>query len=322
MSSIITVAGAQMGATQKTDSRASVIERMCHLVEQAARRGAQLIVFPELCLTPFFPKWYYDTLEEADQWFEEQWPPKGVEQVLATARRHQILVQISYAEKTAAAHRYNTAVLATGAGQKLLKYRKVHLPGHAEYIAERPLQHLEKRYFEVGDLGFPVARLALPDGPTFNAGLLLCNDRRWPEAWRELGLQNVDLVMVGYNTPVAHLDVRHQQAPHVKVLQSNIVVQASCYQNNCFAVAVAKAGVEDGHAMFGSSIIVNPFGEIIAQSSTWDDELIVADCDLRHCMVNRDSTFNFAAHRRPDQYQRITNQVGSHDPTQTLEIKH
>src|SRR5690625_3987406 len=105
MSHIITVAGAQMGATQKTDTRASVAERMCHLIEQAAQRGAQLIVFPELGLTPFFPKWYYQDLSEADQWFEDQWPPKGLETVMATAQRHHMLMQISYAEKTPDQHR-------------------------------------------------------------------------------------------------------------------------------------------------------------------------------------------------------------------------
>jgi len=320
MSRIITVAGAQMGATQKTDSRASVIERMCALVQRAARRGAQVIVFPEICLTPFFPRWYYETMEEVDQWFEAQWPPKGVEKVLQEAAASNMLVQFSYAEKTPESERFNTASFASGPDRELFKYRKIHLPGHKEFIPERPLQHLEKRYFKVGDLGFQVKRIQPQGAPAFNAGMLLCNDRRWPEAWRELGLQEVDLVMIGYNTPVAHLDVNHQQAPHLKVLQSNIVVQSGCYQNSCFAVSVAKAGVEDGHAMFGSSVIVNPFGEIIAQSSTWDDELIVADCDLSLCEVNRASTFNFAAHRRPEFYRRMVDQTGSTPPTDIVSV--
>lgn len=318
MSQVITVAGAQMGPIQKTDTRESVVHRMLGLLEAAAKRGAQLVVFPELCLTPFFPRWYYDTLEEADQWFETQWPPAGMQAVLDTARKLGLMVQFSYAEKTREQGRFNTASLVSRHGEEILKYRKVHLPGHAEYIPERPLQHLEKRYFEVGNLGFPVRRIRMEGVGIFNAGLLLCNDRRWPEAWRELGMQEVDIVMIGYNTPVANLDVNHVQPPHLKVLQSNIVVQAGCYQNNCFAVSVAKAGVEDGHPMFGSSIIVNPFGEIIACASTWGDELIVADCDLGLCQVNRSSTFNFEAHRRPENYRRIVDQVGWIRPDQVV----
>lgn len=310
MSQVITVAGAQMGPTQKTDTRESVMQRMLALVEGAARRGAHIVVFPELCLTPFFPRWYYETLDEVDQWFETQWPPAGMQAVLDRASALGLMIQFSYAEKDVDKRRFNTASLISRYGQEVLKYRKIHLPGHADYIAERPLQHLEKRYFEVGDLGFPVQRINMEGIATFNAGMLLCNDRRWPEAWRELGMQEVDIVMIGYNTPVANLDVSHEQPPHLKVLQSNIVVQAGCYQNNCFGVSVAKAGVEAGHPMFGSSVIVNPFGEIIAQASTWKDELIVADCDLSLCQVNRASTFNFQAHRRPEHYRRIVDQVG------------
>ena len=320
MSHILTVAAAQMGPIQRTDSRDDVIARMLKLVEGAAHRGAHIVVFPELCLTPFFPRWYYETMEEAEQWFETQWPPAGMQAVLDVAQKKGVMLQFSYAEKTPDHHHFNTASLVSRHGQEVLKYRKIHLPGHAEYMPERPLQHLEKRYFEVGDLGFPVRRLHFEGVATFNAGLLLCNDRRWPEAWRELGLQEVDLVMIGYNTPVANLDVKHEQPPHLKVLHSNLVVQAGCYQNNCFAVSVAKAGVEDGHAMFGNSIIVNPFGEIIAQASTWADELLVADCDLRLCHVNRASTFNFSAHRRPEHYRRIVDQTGWERPEHTLNV--
>jgi len=320
MSQVITVAGAQMGPIQKTDTRESVVKRMLGLMQAAAKRGAQIVVFPELGLTPFFPRWYYDTLEEADQWFETQWPPAGLQPVLDLAGKLGLMVQFSYAEKTPEQRRFNTASLVSRHGEEILKYRKVHLPGHAEYIPERPLQHLEKRYFEVGDLGFPVRRVQMKGVGTFNAGLLLCNDRRWPEAWRELGMQEVDIVMIGYNTPVANLDINHVQPPHLKVLHSNIVVQAGCYQNNCFGVSVAKAGIEDGNPMFGSSIIVNPFGEIIARASTWDDELVVADCDLRLCQVNRASTFNFEAHRRPENYRRIVDQVGWVRPDQVVDV--
>jgi hypothetical protein len=64
------------------------------------------------------------------------------------------------------------------------------------------------------------------------------------------------------------------------VFHSHLSVQAGCYQNACFAVATAKAGIEDGSELFGHSIIVNPQGEIIAMAASWDDELITADCDL------------------------------------------
>ena len=147
-----------------------------------------------------------------------------------------------------------------------------------------------------------------------NAGLLICNDRRWPEAWRVLGLQSVELVMLGYNTPAINQDARGFEAHHMRVLHSHLSVQAGAYQNATFAVATAKAGVEDGNELFGHSIIVNPQGEILAQATSWDDELITADCDLDRCTLGRTTIFEFDRHRRPETYGRITSQVGASAP--------
>jgi predicted amidohydrolase len=144
--------------------------------------------------------------------------------------------------------------------------------------------------------------------------MLICNDRRWPEAWRTLGLQQVELVMLGYNTPSTNMENRGFEAHHLRVFHSQLSIQAGCYQNATFAVAVAKGGTEDGNEMMGHSIIVNPQGEILAQATSWDDELIVADCNLDMCQLGRNTIFNFALHRRVETYSRITDQVGSVAP--------
>jgi predicted amidohydrolase len=129
-----------------------------------------------------------------------------------------------------------------------------------------------------------------------------------------LGLQQVELVMLGYNTPSLNMENRGFEAHHLRVFHSHLSIQAGCYQNACFAAGVAKAGVEDGHELFGHSVIVNPQGEIMAQATSWDDELILADCDLSMCELGRRTIFNFAAHRRPEAYGRITTQAGSVAP--------
>jgi predicted amidohydrolase len=98
------------------------------------------------------------------------------------------------------------------------------------------------------------------------------------------------------------------------VFHSHLSIQAGCYQNACFSVATAKAGTEDGAELFGHSIIVNPQGEIVAMASSWDDELITADCDLGMCTLGRTTMFAFDKHRRPEAYTRITQQVGAVDP--------
>ncbi|HEY0204270.1 MAG TPA: N-carbamoyl-D-amino-acid hydrolase [Acetobacteraceae bacterium] len=313
MARTITVAAAQLGPIQRAEPRSAAVGRMVRLMERAHARGVQVVVFPELALTTFFPRHYLADRAEADPWFETAMPSVETAPLFEAARRHGIAFHLGYAERTPEGRHFNTAILVNPAGEIMLKYRKVHLPGHAEHDPTRQVQHLEKRYFEVGDLGFPVVRAPLGETPV-NAGLMICNDRRWPEAWRVLGLQSVELVMLGYNTPSLNQSARGFEAPHLRVFHSHLTVQAGAYQNATYAVAAAKAGVEDGCELFGHSIIANPQGEILAQATSWDDELITADCDLDRCTLGRTTIFAFDQHRRPEAYGRITGQAGAVTP--------
>ena len=322
MKRLITVAAAQLGPIQKAEGRDSVVARMVRLVERAYQRGANVVVFPELAFTTFFPRWYVEDLDQADNWYEETLPSPATQPLFDAIKRYGITCYLGYAEIAHEAdetgvlrkRRFNTSVVIAPSGEIILKYRKVHLPGHKEFSTIRKVQHLEKRYFEVGNLGFPVTRAPVGEVEGVNMGMLICNDRRWPESWRELGLQQVELVMLGYNTPSRNQDNRGFEAHHLRVLHSHLSIQAGCYQNATFAAAVAKAGTEDGHELLGHSIIVNPQGEIIAMAATWDDELIVADCDLDLCELGRSTVFNFAKHRRPEHYKLIVERTGVGEP--------
>ncbi|MFL5257205.1 MAG: N-carbamoyl-D-amino-acid hydrolase [Rhodopila sp.] len=322
MSRIITVAAAQLGPIQKAEPRAAAVGRMVRLMERAHKRGVELVVFPELALTTFFPRHHHDDISEADGWFETVMPSNETAPLFEAAARYGIGFHLGYAEIAnepdetgiVRKRRFNTSILVNPQGEILLKYRKVHLPGHADYDPRRKVQHLEKRYFEVGNLGFPVIRAPMGELPGINMGMMICNDRRWPEAWRVLGLQSVELVMLGYNTPSLNMEAGGFEAHHLRVFHSHLSIQAGCYQNACFAVATAKAGIEDGSELFGHSIIANPQGEIIAMAATWDDELITADCNLDLCTLGRTTIFAFEKHRRPEAYTRITEQVGAVEP--------
>ncbi|AZY50789.1 N-carbamoyl-D-amino-acid hydrolase [Bordetella avium] len=324
MSRIVTVAAAQLGPIQRAEGRESVVARMIRLLERAQQRGAQVVVFPELALTTFFPRWYCENRDEADGWFETSLPSPATQPLFDAIKRYGLMVYLGYAELAwepdeqgvVRKRRFNTSVVIAPNGEIVFKYRKVHLPGQAEFAPYRKVQHLEKRYFEVGNLGFPVVRTPVAPGLEVNMGMLICNDRRWPEAWRVLGLQQVELVMVGYNTPSLNHENQGFEAHHLRVQNSQLSVQAGCYQNATFGVSVAKAGKEDGHELFGHSIIVNPQGEVIALAASWDDELVVADCNLAMCDLGRNTLFNFAKHRRPEAYSRIVEQTGSVAPAQ------
>jgi len=314
MSRPLTVAAAQLGPIQRAEPRAAAVDRMVRLMEQAHRRGVQLVVFPELALTTFFPRHYHADRAEADHWFESAMPSNETAPLFDVARRLGIAFHLGYAELTPGGQHFNTAILVGPGGDIMLKYRKVHLPGHAEWDPARQVQHLEKRYFEVGDLGFPVLRVPMGGLPGVNAGMMICNDRRWPEAWRVLGLQSVELVMLGYNTPSTNQSAAGFEPPHLRVFHSHLSIQAGAYQNATYAIAAAKAGTEDGCELFGNSIIVSPAGEIVAQAETWGDELVTADIDLDRCTLGRATIFAFDRHRRPEAYGRITSQVGATEP--------
>lgn len=310
MARIVTVGGAQMGPIARNDSRAVVVGRMLALLDKAHARGCDLVVFPELALTTFFPRWWMESQNEIDSFFESEMPGPETQPLFDRARDYGIGFYLGYAEKCVEdgeTHRYNTSILVDPDSRIVGRYRKVHLPGHAEYEPQRPWQHLEKGYFEVGDLGFPVWRTM---GGVM--GMCLCNDRRWPETFRVMGMQGVEMVMLGYNTPSAN--AVGPEPFHVRMMHNHITMQAGAYQNGTWVVGVAKAGPEEGCDMMGGSVIVAPSGEIVAQAHTLGDELIVAECDLDECTFNKTTIFNFAAHRRPEHYKIITEQAGATPP--------
>ena len=304
MPRIVRVAAAQSGPIQKADSRQAVVARMIDQLDRAAARKCDLVVFTELALTAFFPRWLMTDQAEVDGYFEREMPSPATHPLFERAREHGIAFKLGYAELTPEGRRFNTAILVGRDGRIVGKYRKVHLPGHAEFDPARSFQHLEKRYFEPGDLGFPVWRAL---GGIL--GLCICNDRRWPETWRVLGLQGAELVVLGFNTPSVNSQ-KAEEGPERRMAQHRLSLRAGAYQNSMWVVAVAKCGVEDGHPLMGGTMIVNPDGEIVAEAATLEDELVVADCDLDATAFGKQTVFDFARHRRVEHYGRITTQTG------------
>jgi predicted amidohydrolase len=306
MARLVTVGAAQLGPIQRADARASVVERMSALMRKAHERGCNLVVFPELALTTFFPRWYFEDRAEADRWFEASMPSAETQPLFDVAKRYNMAFHLGYAEKVeeqGMVHHYNTAILVDSSGAIVGKYRKIHLPGHAQFDPQRKFQHLEKRYFEVGNLGFRVYRMLHGI-----VGMCICNDRRWPETFRVMGLQGVELVVLGYNTPTTNS--QSDEPSELRAFHNRLSMQAGAYQNSTWVVGVAKAGREDGHELMGGSVVIAPTGEIVAEAQTLEDELVVVTCDLDRCTFGKQSVFNFAEHRRIEHYGLITQQTG------------
>ena len=302
------IAAAQLGPLNLADTRTTATKRLVKMLRDAHSMGAKFVVFPELAFSTFFPRYWYEDQAETDRRFYEATIPSAETQSLFDeAKKLGIGFYIGYGELTqeeGRTRRFNTSILVGPDGTLVGTYRKIHLPGHAEHKPRAAFQHLEKKYFEVGNLGFRVWNFM--DAIT---GMMICNDRRWPEAFRVLALQGAEIVALGFNTPSENLD--YAEPPALRVHHHLITAQAMAYQNAIWLVESAKCGFEDGNRMFGHSVIVSPTGEIAAKSLSEEDEVICVDADLDLATDLKRTVFNFAAHRRPEHYKLIVERVGA-----------
>ena len=320
----LNVGAAQLGPIARDEQRATVVLRLIDLLQQGAAAGCDLVVFPELALTTFFPRWYLDEGDasnisgdttELDSYYERSMPGPETQSLFDEAKRLGVGFSLGYAELTepdnvGVVHRFNTTILVERDGTIVGRFRKVHIPGHEAHEPWRQFQHLERRYFEESNEGFPVFEAF--DGVV---GMATCNDRRWPETYRVMGLQGVELVMIGYNTPMFYAPDPTQNA--LAGFHNHLVMQAGAYQNGTWVVGVAKGGIEEGVESLAQSAIIAPSGQIVAQAVTIGDELITARCDLDWCKQYKETLFDFERYRRPEFYARITAQKGATAPGAT-----
>ena len=300
----LNVAAAQLGPIQKSDDRKSVVNRLVSLLRDAHAKKAELDVFPELALTTFFPRWFVDDISQSNHWYETEMPSKITQPLFDEAKKLNIGFCLGYAELTKAGERFNTQILVERDGSVVAKYRKVHIPGHEHHEPNRPFQHAERYYFKPSDEGFGVWRAF-----GGRVGMMICNDRRWPESYRVMGLQGVEIILCGYNTPLHYVPDPTQDA--LQGFHNALVMQSGAYQNGTFVVGVAKGGIEEGVDSLADSSIIAPSGEILAKTATNGDEVVTAICDLDWCNNYKNTLFDFNRYRRPEVYGRITEQRGS-----------
>lgn len=347
----VTVAACQLGPIHLADSRESVLKRLCTLLDQAAAQDVKLAVFPELAFTTFFPRYLLGP-EELGKYFEVEDPLKGgieqsksVKQLLDHAHSLEIDIYVGYAERSVQDDKshidYNTCAYYSAMTNRVIsKYRKMHLPGAKEpYPAPGAVQQLEKRYFRPGDLGFQafrapglISNAIKQSNKTSNLsetvgkgdpiiGMLICNDRRWPEAWRVYGLQGVEIVCCGHNTTAFATDAdgkmvhgNLEEAEDEALFHHKLSCQSNSYMNACFSINVAKTGAEDGNPFIGGTMIVHPNGHVIKEALTKEDELVVATIDLTDCRRGKSKVFAFEKHRRPEHYTAVVERTGTIEP--------
>ncbi len=295
MSRQIRVAAAQLGPASEV--AAENTPRLVGMIYQARVQGVQLIAFPELALTTYFPTRVHDA--DWERYFEDSLDSPTVTPIRAAARDAGMALVLPFAER--AGHGcFNSAAIFDADGSLLGMYRKVHIPGTKEPVGQEPYS-LEQRYFLDGDLGFPVYESSVG-----RLGMLICADRGFPEGWRCLGIAGAEIVITPYNTST---NVPHNPRSGLSVVetlrqQQPLRMCAGANMNGYFVVAPGKAGVERGVEYIGDSMVIGPWGDIRRRAHTDGDELVIVDIDLAEA-AEVQARLDLAHKRRPEAYRPL-----------------
>jgi predicted amidohydrolase len=288
----LTVAAAQMGPINEGTKRDEAVERMLALLETGVRQGVGLIVYPEMALTPYFPK---RIRPDFDHFFETEVPPAALAPLLRRAAESHVAVHVGFCEKAGGQY-FNTALLTDETGRLCGTYRKIHLPGVR--VPDGHAQVFEPHYFAPGDTGYRVF-----DALGARIGIAICQDRRYPESYRALALGGAEIIVVGYNTPLSPLALDLNE----------LCLRSGAYQNLSFVIGAAKAGVEDGLELIGGSCVIDPQGQVLARAATTGDELVVCRIDLEQATPAR-KRWNFLGRRQPQHYGALLEPVTDREP--------
>ena len=274
------------GSMQPLAIRDRMIEAHIPYIKEAAKQGVQVLCFQEVFTQPYFcpsqdRKWYAAA---------EAIPDGHTTRLMQEyAKKHSMVIVVPIYEEVMPGVYYNTAGVIDADGTFMGKYRKIHIP-------QVDPGFYEKFFFKPGDLGYPVFETAY-----VKLGVYICYDRHFPEGWRALALNGAEYI-VNPSATVAGL------SKYLWELEQ----PASAAANGVFIGAINRVGSEEpwasSHNMgefYGSTYIVNPRGEIEAQASYGDDELLVHEIDLDMVRQVRD-TWQFFRDRRPETYGPLT----------------
>lgn len=281
------VAAAQTGPVLSDDMKPG-IDQACAMVEKAAGRGAQIICFSELFLTPFFP----NRLEtDFGHWFLEL-PSPLADPLFDLAKRHEMGLIFPYGERNGS-HFYNSAAVIGPDGRMLGIYRKTHIPAIFPSKLKGGTGSYEKFYFTPGS-ELPVFTVG-----GVKIGIQICYDRKFPEGSRALAVQGAEILFMPI-CAASYGETRLRDATW------DLPLRARAYENGTFVVAVNRAGDEHGRRHFGRSMIVSPVGaEIIVEAGSDSAELLVATLDLDE-VATAQKSLPWWRDRRPEIYDALS----------------
>jgi len=261
--------------------RAHNMDKAIELIKDASELNAKLICFPELSIDRFFPQKIHDP-----NYFDlgEPIPGPTTKIFQEQARNNSIAIVFNLYEKAAPGIFYDTSPVIDSDGRLLGTQRMMHI-GESRY-------YNEKFYYKPGNSGYPVF-----DTEVLNVGLAICYDRHFPEQMRLLALAGAQIILV----PTA-------SSASFKGIPWKVEMQAASITNGVFIGVTNRVGTEDDMAFMGNSFATNPFGEIIAEASTDQEELLIVDIDLEQIDEARER-WPFFRDRRPDTYSDLARDI-------------
>ena len=280
----MTIVRAALTQLAWTGDKESMIELHEKYARDAAARGAQVICFQELFYGP-----YFGIIQDQKYYaYTETVPGPTVERFQSLAKELGVVMVLPVYEVANEGEYYNTAAVVDADGTYLGKYRKHHIPNLPQFW--------EKFYFRPGNLGYPVFQTAVG-----RIGVYICYDRHFPEGWRELGLNNAQIVF----NPSA-------TKPGLSNRLWELEQPAAAANNQYFIGANNRVGIEteefgeDAVRFYGSSYFVGPRGTYVGEiASQGENELIIRDLDLAELTAARND-WQFYRDRRPESYTRTT----------------
>ena len=281
----LTVAAVQCALGGSVAQNVAKVER---LVREAARRGATVVLPPELFEGPYFCR------EEKDSFFSWARPAEDhptIRRFSELARELSVAIPVSFFEKAGPSY-YNSVAMVDAGGEVLGLYRKSHIPDGPGYE--------EKFYFRPGETGFVAWRAR---GAALGVGI--CWDQWFPECARALVLAGADVLLyptaIGSEPESPSLDTKERW-------QRAMIGHAVC--NVIPVVAANRTGSEGGQRFYGSSFIADHAGVMLAEMGRDEEGVIVATVDLAAVRAAR-ASWGFFRDRRPELYRTLTTGDGT-----------
>ena len=289
---VVNVGLVQMSCDQKP---AANLKKAIARVEEAARKGAQIV-----CLQELFRSQYFCQTENIELFdLAETIPGATTEALSRVARTKKIVLVASLFEKRAAGVYHNTAVIINTDGNIAGKYRKMHIP-------DDPLYY-EKFYFTPGDLGFNTHETAFG-----KVGALVCWDQWFPEAARLTALSGAQFLF--YPTAIGWLPDENEEMNQAQHSAWETIQRAHAIANGVFVVVVNRVGHEGKLNFWGQSFVADPFGRLVAKASAEKEEVLVVACEVDKIEETRQN-WPFLRDRRIDAYGGLSYRFLDSDPT-------